>query len=114
MSVERITMPWGYVEFGNNEVSVISTVTDPPKVRMATLMGVGLGAVSWGRLRSDGRQEEMVLLQGKQDERRRNNPLDYSGELTIHLRNGALQGDAAMVKIVELRHDTVWIKGLTP
>jgi len=107
----RILMPWGYVEIDNNEVSVISTVADPPKLRMAASEGGSMGALSFGRLRPDGRQEEMVLIQGKQDERYRNNPDNYTGEVTIHVRDHdpALTDDAQMRLVMELRHDTIRI-----
>lgn len=109
---DRIYLLWGYIEFGNNEISVVSVVGDPPKIRQAAALGISLGAMSWGRLRSDGQIEEMVLVQGKQDERTRDNPLDYSGEFTIHIRDGSIEGDAAMIPVVEARHDGIRIKGV--
>jgi hypothetical protein len=102
---QSILMPWGYVEFSNNEVSIISTVNDPPKVRMASAEGGSLGACSFGVLRTDGRQEEVILIQGKRDERWRN---DLSGELTIHIRDHRIPGDdASMVKVMEMRADRI-------
>jgi hypothetical protein len=78
---QSILMPWGYIEFSNNEVSIISTVNDPPKVRMASAEGGSLGAVSFGVLRTDGRQEEVILIQGKRSEEHRHDPHNLSGEL---------------------------------
>lgn len=113
---DRINLDWGYIEFSNNEVSVVSTVDDPPKIRCASALGLSLGALSFGRLRSDGRINEMVLVQGKQDERTRHldpsNPLTLAAEITIHINNGGDQ-DANMVRVLEMRHDTVWIKGIS-
>ncbi|MPZ20118.1 MAG: hypothetical protein GEV06_19705 [Luteitalea sp.] len=107
-----IPLAWGYVEITNNEVSIISTVDDPPKVRMASIAGGSLGALSFGRLRPDGVQEEMVLIQGKQDERARCNPRDLSGEVTVHIRNGNdPDSDRAMTKVFVLRHDGAWLFG---
>ena len=105
---DRITTEWGYLEFSGNELQVVSTVADPPKVRLAAAEGGSLGAVSWNRLRPDGGQVEMVLLQGKQDERQRGATGDaqYAGEVTIHLNNGGQQ-DANMVRVCEIRSDGV-------
>lgn len=58
------------------------------------------------------REEEGILIQVKQDERWTHlDPLQdrraFSGVVTIHLRNGALDGDG-MVKVFELAHDYLW------
>lgn len=112
MNIEgnRIIMPWGWAEFTNNELLLVSTVPDPPKVYMGAQGGGSMGALSFGRLRSDGRLEEMVLLQGKQDERYRGTDR-LTGELTIHVRdhNPALNDDAQMKLVMELRHDRILI-----
>ncbi len=113
-SVQHFDMPWGYVELSNNEVSIVSTVPDPPKVRMAAPEGISLGAMSWGRLRADGHTiDEMVLVQGKQDERTRalGRPYNLAGEFTIHLNDGGDQ-DANMVPVVQGRWDCVMVKGI--
>lgn len=108
----RIHMAWGYVDIGpTNEVHIVSTVEDPPKVRLAAAAGRSLGAISFNRLRADGQQEEVVLLQGKIDERW---PVDsLVGELRLDLRRPARPGesdDAQMVPIVLCRHDGVtWL-----
>lgn len=112
----RIDMAYGYIEYEGNEVTVVSTIDDPPKIRVASPKfgrSVALGAVSFNRLREDGKQEEMVLIQGKQDERTRHTN-SYSGELTIHIRNDepGLTDDEQMEKVLEARHDGVWIKGI--
>ena len=100
---------WGYVVFDSNELSVVSTVAAPPKVRLASVGGLSLGAFSFNRL-IDGRQYEMVLFQGKQDERTRHlNPDDrrtLAAEFTIHMNRGGEQ-DADMVRILEARHDGI-------
>ena len=85
----KIDLGYGYIEYGGNEITIASTIDDPPKIRLATPKfgdSVSLGAVTFSRLRPDGEQEEMLIIQGTQDERYRNNPVDYSGELTIHIR----------------------------
>lgn len=96
---------WGYVVFDSNELSVVSTVADPPKVRLASAGGLSLGAFSFNRL-LNGRQYEMVLFQGKQDERTRENPHSLAAEFTIHMNRGGEQ-DADMVRILEARHDGI-------
>lgn len=101
----RIKLEWGYLELSKNEISIISLVDDPPAVRMASISGISLGKISFGRLRpGDLRQVEMIAIQGKQDERTRDNPLAYAGEVTVHISKGTGDDDD-MVKVIELRHD---------
>lgn len=107
----RIELDFGYVLYGGNEITIVSTVEDPPKLRFASAAGLSLGAFSFNRLRPDGGQTEMVLFQGKQDERFRNDPNNPTAEMTIHLNNGGDQ-DSNMVPVMELRHDGVRIKGI--
>ena len=105
---------WGYLAFDTNELLVVSTIEDPPKIRMAsparTDGGLSLGAFSFNILRSDGRMIETVLFQGKRDERFRHlpvtNPKALASEFTIHMNNGGDQ-DANMVRILEARHDGI-------
>ncbi len=107
----RIDTPWGYIDIGNNEVSVVSTVDDPPKVRLASAAGLSLGAISFNRLREDGAQVETILIQGKQDERTRDlpttDPRSFASELTFHVNSGG-QEDSHMRKVFELRSDGLW------
>ena len=109
----RIDSPWGYLEFdedGSNELLIVSTVEDPPKLRLASPAGLSLGAISFNRLRPDGKQDEMILLQGKQDERTRALPSSdkrsLMAEFTIHMNRGGDQ-DADMVRVCEVRHDGI-------
>ena len=58
------------------------------------------------------REEEVVLIQVKQDERwtdldPKQDRRALTGVITIHIRNGALPGDG-MVKVLELAHDYLW------
>lgn len=107
----RIILEWGYVEFGFNELTIVSTVPDPPKVRQASPTG-SLGAYSFNLLRPDGSQQELVLIQGKKDERTRGrNDVNY-GELSVHI-TGPGEGDAAQVHVASLHHDYVWLKGIS-
>ncbi len=105
---DRINLEWGYIEYGPNELSIVSTVEDPPGLRLATLNGGSLGKLSFNRMRPDGVQEEIVLLQGKEDERYRGaSPPAQAGEVTLHLRRPFADGDGAMVPIATLRYDGV-------
>lgn len=101
---DRDEMSQGYVEYGLNELSIVATVADPPAVRLAARSGGGLGKISFNRLRPDGLHEEVVLLQGKLDER---TPNMLAGEVTLHLRRPGVDGDGAMVAVATLRHDGV-------
>lgn len=110
-NADTITLPGGEVRFeGLNEVSIVSTVEDPPKLRQAAPWpSLGLGCLTGNRLRPDGGQEEMVLIQFKQGERTRSDRNNLSGEITIHIRNGAVEdADKGMVLVAVLRHDGCW------
>jgi hypothetical protein len=102
----KLELPWGYLEAGTNEVSVISTVEDPPKIRLAAAKGLSYGALSFNRLRSDGRQVETILIQGKQDERWRHVPRSdwksLASEFTIHINDGSGDHDGAMKLVFHL------------
>lgn len=110
----RIKMSWGEVLFIGNEVVIRSNVPDPPKLRLESIDG-SMGGLSWGIVRSDGKSEEMVLIQGKQDERYRGcrPPSQYTGEMTLHLRDGDGTGDG-MKLVMRLRHDSLWMLGMPP
>lgn len=65
--VVLIETPIGRLEFGGNELHIISTVDDPPKVRMAAPTA-GMGCISGNRLRADGvGEDEKILLILKDD-----------------------------------------------
>ena len=61
MAQPPIELPWGRIEFGLNEMSIISTVDDPPKIRLAAPGGCP-GAISFNYLRPDGKQEELGMI----------------------------------------------------
>jgi hypothetical protein len=94
---ERIPLPWGWIEYGPNEV----------------------GKISFNRLRPDGQQEELVLLQGKIDERFRppsmggtsGGDTQLVGELRLDLRRPPRPGDpnddAQMIPICQMRYDGI-------
>lgn len=61
--------PWGWVgTYDDNELEVVSTRSDPPKVRLAVEAGLvesNLGAVSFNLRRPDGRHEEYGYVMGR-------------------------------------------------
>lgn len=62
-------LPFGWVgTYDDNEVEIVSTIKDPPKVRLAVdadKVESNLGAVSFNLRRSDGRHEEYGLVMGR-------------------------------------------------
>lgn len=113
---DRVSLPWGWFgPYNNNEIAVVSQVGDPPGYWVASREGTSLGFHCFGRERSDGRLECLVLIQGKQDERTRGlgHPYNLTGELTIHIRDGSRGGgdDAQFVKVGQLRHDGYCLVG---
>lgn len=106
--MQRFDMPWGFIEIDTNEIRVVSTVADPPKIRLGATAGLSLGAFSFDRIRPDGRSVEMILLQGKQDERTRNmgTPAAYAAEFTVHMNNGG-EEDANMRHVLTCRSDGI-------
>jgi hypothetical protein len=86
-------------------------VTDPAEIVVATQRGGALAKITAGILREDGEIEEVVIIQIKRDERFRHDPMNWSGELTVHCRDARRPGDG-MVHIATLRHDEQWFQHL--
>lgn len=129
-------MELGALVLGRNELGLYDTAADPAAFRGGSVKG-GLvkfsgnvlvpwpesnGAhIHWQPVEHNGtplgpvqhfREEEAVLLQFKQDERwtdldPRQDRRALTGVITIHIRNGALDGDG-MVKVLELGYDYLW------
>lgn len=63
------TFPFGFVgAIGENEVEIVSTKPDPPKVRLAVEQGQAesnLGAVSFNLRRPDGTHDEYAYVMGR-------------------------------------------------
>ena len=101
---------YGVLQFEGNELIVRSLNADPPKVRLEAPEGsLHKGLVTFGTRRQDGRFEEIVLLAGKQDERSRSNPYDFTGEVTISLRkfDPTKPDDQQFHEVALLRHDGI-------
>jgi len=110
----RRDLEWGYIIERGNEVHIVTTIDDPPALFLASMPGTGSkGTVAWGSVRPDGTIEGMVLMQGKQDERYRDDPSNLTAEATVHVRwhRPGLSDDAQMVPVLELRHDGVRVRG---
>lgn len=94
----------GVLLWATNELRIISKVEDPAALRLGAPKGIALGKISGDRIRIDGNHEEMILIQFKQDERTRDDPNAYWGEITVHLRGpGGDEGNMHLVATV--RHD---------
>lgn len=109
-----IEMGWGYVVLEGNECHIVSTTDDPPQIFLATPAGtLSKGGLTFGQIRPDGKIEGMVLIQGKQDERFRDDPNNLTGELTWHVRHWqpGVSDDAQFVKVLEARFDGIKAKG---
>lgn len=64
-----IHLDWGYIKYTLNEVEIVSTVEDPPGVRLGAMAGGSLGKISGNRVRADGTHDEVAMIQLKIDER---------------------------------------------
>ncbi len=68
MSVIR-EFPWGWLgTYDDNEIEIVSTISDPPKVRLAVdsnKIESNLGAVTFNIRRPDGRHEEYGYVMGR-------------------------------------------------
>jgi len=108
-------LAYGFMEAEGNELHVCSSVADPAQLFLASLLGLHLGGVTFGRLRVDRKIDGLVGIFGKQDERTRDNPDSRAGELTISIRDGDLtKPDDQQYQVVAIfRHDGVWIKGIS-
>lgn len=98
----------GDLHFVGNELIVRSKIADPSKVRLqAPPTSLVKGTISFDTLRSDGRAEEIAFILGKQDERYRANPSDYTGQIDFGVRRyiPGTPDDPQMRKIVEAMWD---------
>ena len=106
----ELKLEGGYVDTGLNEVSIVSTVDDPPGLRLGVMRqegwGRSLGKFSFNSVRPDRVQDECVLIQGKLDERF---PFsDLVGEYIFFLRTPPGGGDEGdMVRVLTLQHDQI-------
>lgn len=101
---------YGELYFEGNELIVRSLNDDPPKVRLEAPAGsLSKGLITWGTRRPDGRFEELALLQGKQDERHRDDPYDFTGEIDLFCRRfvPGTGDDGQFLRVATIRHDGV-------
>ena len=61
--------PWGWIgTYDDNEIEIVSTIPDPPKVRLAVDANKAesnIGGVTFNLRRSDGRHEEYGYVMGR-------------------------------------------------
>lgn len=106
----EVGLEGGYVEPGMNEISIVSTIDDPPGLRLGVRRekgwGRSLGKFSFNAVRPDRVQDECVLIQGKLDERFPQE--DLVGEYVFFLRTPPGGGDeGGMVRVLTLQHDRI-------
>ena len=95
---------------GLNETTLVSTRDDPPKHRFGVkwLPGWGrsLGCLSFNKVRQDEVEDEVVLIQGKMDDRY--SPENMAGELRLDLKRPSISNtDGDMVGVFNMYHDKV-------
>src|SRR3990167_19738 len=98
----RIYLDWGWIEYGKDEVTVASTIenpTDTPKFRLASISGSG--AVSFNKLRPDGKQDELALLKCGME--------TFGPMVVLFVNDGRGSADSNMKRILEASHE----QGLT-
>jgi hypothetical protein len=100
-------MPDGYFKStGQNEVTLVSVVDDPPKFRLGKLInelwGRALGCLSFNNVRADGSEDELVLVQAKETEVYNNGPKNGGGEIWIGFKepNSGSTDDAMKTGLV--------------
>ena len=112
---ENINLPGGRIEFGVNEMSVISTVDDPAKVRIGGTRSSVFGCISGDFVRPSGVQEEKILIQMKEDD---NHPGQKGGMVEIHLQRPGTNDDENLVRVLTLTTEYaqfhVPVRGLEP
>lgn len=78
-------LPDGWVApFGRNEVAIVSTIADPPALRMGALTGRGLGKLSFNHVRPDGAHDQVAFIQGILDDRYPDEQLVGGFRFNIH------------------------------
>jgi hypothetical protein len=77
----------GRLDLVSNELLLTAVDVDPPKMRLhARTEQLVKGAYTWATQRQDGKYEEVAMLIGKQDERVRENPYDFTGAIEFFIR----------------------------
>ena len=115
MADNRVELGYGFVRQQGNEEHLCSTVDDPAQYFIASLLGLHLGGVTFGRLRADEKIDGMVAILGKQDERTRDNSSSRAGELVVLIRDGDMSkpDDGQYVEVLRLRHNSTYIRGIS-
>ena len=104
-------LPHGYFRsIGDNETSLVSTKDDPPKHRQGLKWqegwGRSLGAQSFNHVRPNGTEDEIVLIQGKMDDRFAFGP-EAAGEWRLDIKAPGPNVDANMRGVMNAFHDKI-------
>ena len=95
---------------GQNETTLVSTVDDPPKTRQGVKWqegwGRSLGCHSFNHVRDNEVEDEIVLIQGKMDDRYEFGS-EAAGELRWDLKAPGPNTDDAMVGVMNAFHDRI-------
>jgi len=95
---------------GDNESTLVSTMDDPPKQRQGVQWqegwGRSLGAQSFNHVRANGIEDEIVLIQGKMDDRYALGP-EAAGEIRWDIKAPGVNNDAAMRGVMNAFHDQI-------
>lgn len=105
-----IQTEYGRLEFEGNELLVVSTNNDPPKVRLRAPARSGYkGCWTADTERRDGGYEEIALICFGQDERYRSDPYNFTGAINIQVRkyDPSIPDDQQFKKVIEIAHDGV-------
>ena len=101
----------GRLDLVSNELLLTALDVDPPKMRLhAPAPQLVKGAYTWATERQDGKYEEVALLIGKQDERVREDPYNFTGAIEVFIRKWA-QGasdDSQFRRQLTILSDGVW------
>jgi hypothetical protein len=111
MTTRIATMNAGYFDaIDDNETTLVSTKDDPPKHRRGVKWqegwGRSLGADSFNHVRANGTEDEIVLLQGKMDDRYPFGP-EAAGEYRWDIKAPGPNDDAHMIGVMNAFHDHI-------
>src|SRR2546425_976354 len=112
---DPINLPWGRIEFGLNEMSIVSTVNDPAKLRIGATECNVFGAISGDYVRPSGVQEQKILIKMAEDD---NHPGQRGGMMEVFLQRPGTSDDENMIRVLTLTTEYaqfhVPVRGLEP
>jgi len=112
---DPIILPWGRIEFGLNEMSIVSTVDDPAKLRIGATESNVFGCVSGDYVRPSGVHEQKILIKMSEDD---NHPGQRGGMMEVFLQRPGTTDDENMIRALTLTTEYVQFhvpfKGVEP